>query len=146
MGNGRSGGWPAVPIEPTAEERAELERISRQRIALHREVIRARALLMAAADARAIGRAVGVSDRTFFSTLVYHGIAVETPPVPAGAPPADSLAPGTNVSLLPITRPLRMRAALRAARAITAMRARISLEGCPQGGKHPAHGPAVTPS
>src|SRR5207253_1669846 len=65
MGNGRSGGWPAVPIEPTAEERAELERISRQRIAPHREVIRARALLMAAADARAIGRAVSVSDRTF---------------------------------------------------------------------------------
>ncbi len=33
MGNEGSGGWPAVPIELTAEEREELERVSRLRIA-----------------------------------------------------------------------------------------------------------------
>ena len=53
MGNERSGGWPAVPIELTAEERQELERVSRLRIAPYREVLRARALLFAAAGRRA---------------------------------------------------------------------------------------------
>lgn len=69
MGNGRSGGWPAVPIELREEERAELERVARLRVAPHREVIRARALLLAAAGARntEIGRAVGVTQRTVFN-------------------------------------------------------------------------------
>ena len=69
MGNEGSGGWPAVPIELTAEERQELERVSRLRIAPHREVIRARALLFAAAGRRTsdIGRTLGVSSRTVFN-------------------------------------------------------------------------------
>lgn len=69
MGNGRSGGWPAVPIELREEERAEVERVSRLRVAPHREVIRARALLLAAAGVRntEIGRAVGVTQRTVFN-------------------------------------------------------------------------------
>jgi hypothetical protein len=69
MGNERSGGWPAVPIELTAEERQELERVSRLRIAPYREVIRARALLFAAAGRRTsdIGRTLGVSSRTVFT-------------------------------------------------------------------------------
>jgi len=108
MGNGRSGGWPAVPIEPTAEERAELERMSRQRIAPHREVIRARALLMAAADARAIGRAVSVSDRTFSTLDSFRVRGIQ------GRRQAESR--------------------------------RGNVAGCPQGGKNPAHGPALTPS
>ena len=106
MGNGRSGGWP-VPIEPTAEERVELERIS-QRIAPHREVTRARALLMAAADARAIGRAVSVSDRTFSTLDSFRVRGIQ------GRRQAESR--------------------------------RGNVAGCPQGGKNPAHGPALTPS
>lgn len=69
MGNERSGGWPVVPIELTAEERTELERIARLRVAPHREVMRARALLLATAGRRNrdIARAVGVSARTVFN-------------------------------------------------------------------------------
>ena len=69
MGNERSGGWPAIPIDLAAEERTELERIAHLRVAPYREVVRARALLMAAAGARNqdIGRAVGVSNRTVFN-------------------------------------------------------------------------------
>lgn len=69
MGNAGSGGWPAVPIELTAEERRELDRVSRLRIAPYREVIRARALLLAAAGRRnaAIGRTLGISSRTVFN-------------------------------------------------------------------------------
>jgi len=69
MGNEGSGGWPAVAIELTAEERKKLERVSRLRIAPYREVIRARALLLAAAGRRniAIGRTLGVSSRTVFN-------------------------------------------------------------------------------
>jgi hypothetical protein len=58
-----------VPIELTAEERKELERVARLRIAPHREVMRARALLLAAAGRRntAIGRTLGISSRTVFN-------------------------------------------------------------------------------
>jgi hypothetical protein len=66
MGNENSGGWPAVSIELTAEERLTLEGLSHQRTAPYREVIRARALLRAAKGERnrAIGHAVGVDERT----------------------------------------------------------------------------------
>ena len=66
MGNARSGRWSTVAIALTVDERAELERIAQLRVAPYREVIRARAVLLAAAGARngAIGQAVGVSDRT----------------------------------------------------------------------------------
>ncbi len=69
MGSEGSGGWPAVPIELTAEERVELERVARLRTAPYREVIRARALLLAAAGQRntSIGRTLGVSSRTVFN-------------------------------------------------------------------------------
>ncbi len=69
MGNGRSGGWPETPIELTAEEREKLQRMARRRNAPHREVIRAQALLRAAAGERNadIGRALGVSRRTLFT-------------------------------------------------------------------------------
>jgi transposase-like protein len=66
MGNEHSGGWPAVSIELTAEERMTLEFLSRQRTATYQEVIRARALLKAAEGQRnrCIGHAVGVDERT----------------------------------------------------------------------------------
>jgi transposase len=66
MGNEHSGGWPAVSIELTPEERTKLEGVSRQRTAPYREVLRARALLQAASGARnrSIAQAVGVDERT----------------------------------------------------------------------------------
>jgi len=69
MGNERSGGWPRVPIALTVEERRELERMARLRIAPYREVIRARALLLATAGRRNsdVGRTLGVSSRTVFN-------------------------------------------------------------------------------
>jgi transposase len=66
MGNEHSGGWPAVAIELTPDERTKLEGVSRQRTAPYREVLRARALLQAASGARnrSIAHAVGVDERT----------------------------------------------------------------------------------
>jgi hypothetical protein len=69
MGNGRSGGWPEIAIELTEQERSELTGLSRWWVAPHREVIRAKALLAAAAGKRnrAIATLVGVTDRTVYN-------------------------------------------------------------------------------
>lgn len=66
MGNEHSGGWPAVAIELTPDERTRLECISRQRTAPYQEVLRARALLSAADGERnrSIAHTVGVDERT----------------------------------------------------------------------------------
>jgi len=66
MGNEHSGGWPAVAIELTPDERTRLQCISRQRTAPYQEVLRARALLSAADGERnrSIAHTVGVDERT----------------------------------------------------------------------------------
>ncbi len=64
-----SGRWPQTRVELTAEERTELERIARLRVAPYREVTRAKALLMAADGHRneEIARNVGVTARTVYN-------------------------------------------------------------------------------
>jgi hypothetical protein len=48
MGGSMAGGRPCTKIDLTAEERKKLEAVARKRTAPYREVVRARALLMAA--------------------------------------------------------------------------------------------------
>jgi transposase-like protein len=66
MGNEHSGGWPAVAIELTPDERTTLEAIAQQRTASYQAVVRARALLHAAEGERNrhIASRLGVDEHT----------------------------------------------------------------------------------
>jgi transposase len=66
MGTSRSGSWPEILIELTDEERTQLQKISRLRMAAYQHVQRAKALLMAADGVRNrdIGRRLDTGERT----------------------------------------------------------------------------------
>lgn len=69
MGNAHSGRRPTTGlIELTPTEKDELERLSRLRTAAYREVVRARALLMAATGGRnrTIAKAFGIGESSVY--------------------------------------------------------------------------------